>query len=173
MRAKQHLGACHALATISHAILTRLSEAGVECSVHVIGQAGGWAVLITYGMTEWLLAAIEHGRRKAPNAKTMGKLLSALDAPASHTDRLEHRRKLESVLADSAPGAPLGVGRLYGSLVISYPSTGVPPRLSFPRCRCAMLLLGGGIPDFARVDGFANSNKYCIYTQFIFIHNSP
>ena len=40
------------------------------------------------GMDASYLAGIEGGRRKAPNAETTRKLLSALNAPANHTNRL-------------------------------------------------------------------------------------
>jgi hypothetical protein len=44
-------------ATIDHITLTKLAEAGVVRSAHVIGQAGGWGVLVKYGTTERALAA--------------------------------------------------------------------------------------------------------------------
>ncbi|PWF48556.1 antitoxin PaaA2 family protein [Massilia glaciei] len=43
--------------TIDHATLTTLSKAGVVRSAHVVGQDGGWSVLVKYGMTERVLAA--------------------------------------------------------------------------------------------------------------------
>lgn len=43
--------------TIDHATLTKLTEAGVVRSAHVVGQVGGWGVLVKYGMTERALAA--------------------------------------------------------------------------------------------------------------------
>lgn len=43
--------------TIDHTTLTRLAEAGVVRSAHVVGQPGGWGILIKYGMTERALAA--------------------------------------------------------------------------------------------------------------------
>lgn len=43
--------------TIDHHTLSNLVEAGVVQGAHVIGQAGGWAVLIKYGMLERPLAA--------------------------------------------------------------------------------------------------------------------
>jgi hypothetical protein len=44
-------------ATIDHITLTKLAEAGVVRSAHVVGQAGGWGVLVKYGTTERALAA--------------------------------------------------------------------------------------------------------------------
>jgi hypothetical protein len=44
-------------ATIDHITLTKLAEAGVVRSAHVVGQAGGWGVLVKYGTTERTLAA--------------------------------------------------------------------------------------------------------------------
>lgn len=44
-------------ATINHATLVKLTEAGVVRNVQVIGQPAGWTVLVQYGMTERILAA--------------------------------------------------------------------------------------------------------------------
>ncbi|MFI4940100.1 MAG: hypothetical protein ACHP7O_07145 [Burkholderiales bacterium] len=43
--------------TIDHMTLTKLAEAGVVHSAHVVGQAGGWGILVKYGKTERALAA--------------------------------------------------------------------------------------------------------------------
>lgn len=43
--------------TIDHGTLTRLVEAGAVRGAHIVGQSGGWAVLVKYGMTERPLAA--------------------------------------------------------------------------------------------------------------------
>lgn len=43
--------------TIDHATLARLVEAGAVRGAHVVGQEGGWAVLIRYGTAERALAA--------------------------------------------------------------------------------------------------------------------
>ena len=43
--------------TIDHSTLTHLVEAGVVCGADVIGQPGGWGVMIKYGMSERALAA--------------------------------------------------------------------------------------------------------------------
>jgi hypothetical protein len=43
--------------TIDHGTLARLVEAGAVRGAHIIGQSGGWAVLVKYGMTERALAA--------------------------------------------------------------------------------------------------------------------
>lgn len=43
--------------TIDHNTLSRLVEAGAVDAVHVIGQLGGWGVVIKYGRTERPLAA--------------------------------------------------------------------------------------------------------------------
>lgn len=42
--------------TIDHHTLSRLVEAGAVRGAHVIGQVGGWGVLIKYGMLERALA---------------------------------------------------------------------------------------------------------------------
>lgn len=43
--------------TIDHATLSRLVEAGAVRGAHVVGQEGGWAVMVRYGMAERALAA--------------------------------------------------------------------------------------------------------------------
>ena len=43
--------------TIDHGTLSRLVEAGAVRGAHIVGQSGGWAVLVKYGMTERPLAA--------------------------------------------------------------------------------------------------------------------
>lgn len=43
--------------TIDHTTLSRLAEAGAVRSAHVVGQKGGWGILVKYGMTERALAA--------------------------------------------------------------------------------------------------------------------
>lgn len=43
--------------TIDHGTLSRLVEAGAVRGAHIVGQCGGWAVLVKYGMTERPLAA--------------------------------------------------------------------------------------------------------------------
>lgn len=43
--------------TIDHGTLSKLVEAGAVRGAHIIGQSGGWAVLVKYGMTERALAA--------------------------------------------------------------------------------------------------------------------
>jgi len=46
-----------AVDTIEHATLARLVEARAVRGAHVVGQAGGWGVVVQYGMTERALAA--------------------------------------------------------------------------------------------------------------------
>lgn len=43
--------------TIDHTTLTKLAEAGVVRSAHVVGQDGGWGLVVKYGVTERSLAA--------------------------------------------------------------------------------------------------------------------
>ena len=43
--------------TIDHNTLSRLVEAGAIRGAHVIGQVGGWGILISYGLLERPLAA--------------------------------------------------------------------------------------------------------------------
>lgn len=43
--------------TIDHGTLSRLVEAGAVSGAHIVGQSGGWAVMVKYGMHERPLAA--------------------------------------------------------------------------------------------------------------------
>ena len=43
--------------TIDHVTLERLVEAGAVRGANIVGQPGGWGVVIQYGMTERMLAA--------------------------------------------------------------------------------------------------------------------
>lgn len=43
--------------TIDHATLSRLVEAGAVSAAQAVGQQGGWAVVVKYGMIERTLAA--------------------------------------------------------------------------------------------------------------------
>lgn len=43
--------------TIDHGTLSRLVEAGAVSGARIIGQSGGWTVLVKYGMAERPLAA--------------------------------------------------------------------------------------------------------------------
>lgn len=43
--------------TIDHSTLSKLAEAGVVRSAHVVGQDGGWCIMVRYGVTERALAA--------------------------------------------------------------------------------------------------------------------
>lgn len=45
------------LDTIDHVTLSRLVAADAVSSAHIIGQAGGWGIVIKYGVTERALAA--------------------------------------------------------------------------------------------------------------------
>ena len=50
-------GETMATETIDHGTLSRLVEAGVVKGAHIVGQSGGWAVVVKYGLTERPLAA--------------------------------------------------------------------------------------------------------------------
>ncbi|MCX7086568.1 MAG: hypothetical protein NTV00_00785 [Methylococcales bacterium] len=48
--------------TIDHSTLSRLVEIGAIHAAHVIGQAGGWALSVKYGMADTFLAAQRSGK---------------------------------------------------------------------------------------------------------------
>jgi len=43
--------------TIDHTTLTKMAQAGAVRSAHIVGQAGGWGILVKCGMTEHALTA--------------------------------------------------------------------------------------------------------------------
>ncbi len=76
-----------AIETIDHATLTRLAEAGVVSSAHVVGQEGGWGVLVKYGMTERALAAQRsHHMRNFRKLDTLVNYLKSIGIPRFEVD---------------------------------------------------------------------------------------
>ncbi len=66
------------LDTIDHATLTHLVEAGAVRGADVIGQSGGWNVIIKYGMTERALAARRGAVRSFRKFETLVNYLKGL-----------------------------------------------------------------------------------------------
>ena len=64
--------------TIDHATLAHLVEAGAVRGADVIGQSGGWGVVIKYGMTERALAARRGAVRNFKKFETLVSYLKAL-----------------------------------------------------------------------------------------------
>lgn len=64
--------------TIDHATLAHLVEAGAVRGADVIGQPGGWGVVIKYGMTERALAARRGAIRNFKKFETLVSYLKAL-----------------------------------------------------------------------------------------------
>lgn len=64
--------------TIDHATFARLVEAGAVRGVVVVGQSGGWGVVIQYGMTERVLAARRGAVRVFRRLETLVVYLKAL-----------------------------------------------------------------------------------------------
>ena len=85
--------------TIDHVTLSRLAEAGAVRAAHVVGQAGGWALSVKYGMAERFLAAQRSGKlrlfRKLETVtaylKTLG--ISRFDVDASGYDAAEAKTR--------------------------------------------------------------------------------
>jgi hypothetical protein len=73
--------------TIDHTTLTKLAEAGIVRSAHVVGQAGGWGVLIRYGMTEHALTAQRsHKTRIFRKFETLVNYLKSIGIPCFDVD---------------------------------------------------------------------------------------
>ena len=91
--------------TIAHETLARLAEAGAVRGTRIIGQPGGWGVVIQYGSTERALAAKTGAVRifrkfetLVNYLKSMGIALFQVDATLFDADALKSKR----TRADSA-----------------------------------------------------------------------
>lgn len=77
--------------TIDHTTLTKLAEAGVVCSAHVVGQDGGWGILVKYGMTERALAAQRsHQVRIFRKLETLVEYLKGVGIPRFDVDAVNY-----------------------------------------------------------------------------------
>lgn len=77
--------------TIDHATLTKLAEAGVVHSAHVVGQDGGWRILVKYGMTERALAAQRsHQVRIFRKLETLVDYLKGVGIPRFDVDAVNY-----------------------------------------------------------------------------------
>lgn len=77
--------------TIDHATLTKLTEAGVVRSAHVVGQVGGWGVMVKYGMTERALAAQRsHQVRIFRKLETLVEYLKRIGIPRFDVDAVNY-----------------------------------------------------------------------------------
>ena len=72
--------------TIDHATLERLVEAGAVRGASIVGQPGGWGVVVQYGMTERVLAAKRGAVRIFRNFETMAKYLKNIGIVRYHVD---------------------------------------------------------------------------------------
>ncbi len=91
--------------TIDHATLERLVEAGAVRGANIIGQPGGWGVVIQYGMTERALAAKRGAVRIFRKFETLvgylkGVGITRYQVDASHFDPVTH--KTERTRVDAA-----------------------------------------------------------------------
>ena len=82
--------------TIDHATLERLVEAGAVRGANIIGQPGGWGVVIQYGMTERTLAAKRGAVRIFRKFETLVGYLKGIgitryQVDASHFDPVAHK----------------------------------------------------------------------------------
>ena len=77
--------------TIDHATLTKLAQAGVVRSAHVVGQKGGWGILVKYGMTEHALAAQRsHQVRVFRKLETLVEYLKGIGIPRIDVDAVNY-----------------------------------------------------------------------------------
>ena len=77
--------------TIDHTTLTKLAEAGVVRSAHVVGQAGGWGIMVKYGMAERALAAQRsHQVRIFRKLETLAAYLKGVGIPRFEVDAVNY-----------------------------------------------------------------------------------
>lgn len=77
--------------TIDHTTLTKLAEAGVVHSAHVVGQVGGWGILVKYGKTERALAAQRsHQVRIFRKLETLVDYLKGVGIPRFDVDAVNY-----------------------------------------------------------------------------------
>ena len=77
--------------TIDHTTLTKLADAGVVRSAHVVGQAGGWGILVKYGMTERALATQRsHQVRIFRKLETLVDYLKRIGIPRFDVDAVNY-----------------------------------------------------------------------------------
>lgn len=84
--------------TIDHSTLTKLAEAGVVRSAHVVGQVGGWGILVKYGMTERALAAQRSQQvRVFRKLETLVEYLKGVGIPRFDVDAVNYDASTPSV----------------------------------------------------------------------------
>lgn len=77
--------------TIDHTTLTKLAEAGVVRSAHVVGQDGGWGIVVKYGMTERALATQRsHQVRIFRKLETLVQYLKGVGIPRFDVDAVNY-----------------------------------------------------------------------------------
>ncbi len=77
--------------TIDHSTLSKLAEAGVVRSAHVVGQEGGWGIMVKYGMTERALAAQRsHQVRIFRKLETLVDYLKGIGIPRFDVDAVNY-----------------------------------------------------------------------------------
>ena len=75
--------------TIDHATLERLIEAGAVRGASIVGQPGGWGVVIQYGVTERVLAAKRGAVRVFRRFETLVAYLKSIGIARYQVDATE------------------------------------------------------------------------------------
>jgi len=78
--------------TITHATLTKLVEANAVRSAALIGQPGGWSILVKYGMTERALSGVRGHMRTWRHLDSAVKYLRALGLARFDVDASNYSR---------------------------------------------------------------------------------
>lgn len=72
--------------TIDHVTVERLVEAGAVRGANIVGQPGGWGVVIQYGMTERVLAAKRGAVRTFRKFETLAGYLKSIGIASYQVD---------------------------------------------------------------------------------------
>jgi hypothetical protein len=81
--------------TIDHATLCKLAEAGVVRKAHVVGQPGGWEIMIKLGRKECALAAQRSAEvRRFRKFETLVEYLKGLGIPSFDVDAVHFEARV-------------------------------------------------------------------------------
>lgn len=104
--------------TIDHQTLSKLVDAGAVRGVHIIGQGGGWAVLVKYGMKEHPLVAQRSGdvrlfsRFETLVAYLRGIGIARFEVDAANYDPTRTPRKARPDRSEALKRAHAAAGRI-------------------------------------------------------------
>lgn len=103
--------------TIDHQTLAKLVEAGVVSGATIIGQPGGWGVVVQYGMTERIIAAKRGPMRVWRRFETLVGYLKELGLYRYQVDAMNYAQEALSESAVRRPDAAERMRRAHEAAV--------------------------------------------------------